>query len=70
MRRGSYIVNTARAEIVVRDAIVAALRVRTARRLCGRCLVSAAARGRPPVAHNAKQCDDAARLGHFALGPG
>ena len=43
MKRGSYIVNTARGAIMDRDAVVACLGIRTASRVRRRCVVSAAA---------------------------
>ena len=42
MKRGAYLVNTARGKICDRDAVVRALRERPARGLCGRRLVPAA----------------------------
>ena len=42
MKRGAYLVNTARGKICDRDAIVRGAGERAARRLCRRCLVPAA----------------------------
>src|SRR5271155_4257317 len=61
MKRGAYLVNTARGRICDRDAVVRA-RKRPARRLCWRRLVPAARAERSPVAHNAAPRHDAA---HF-----
>jgi hypothetical protein len=47
MKRGAYLVNTARAKLVDRDVIV------KARGLCWRCLVSAARAERSSLAHHA-----------------
>ena len=70
MKRGAYIVNTARGKIVDRDAIVAALEIGTARGLRRRRLVPAAALGGAPVAVDAPPRDDPAHLGHQPLGAG
>ena len=53
MRRGSYVVNTARGAIMDRDAVVRALESGQLGRVRGRCLVPAAAAGGPPLANNA-----------------
>ncbi len=58
MKRGAYIVNTARALD------------RPASRLRRGCVVSAAAAPGPPVAHHAPPRHDAAHLGHQPLGAG
>ena len=68
MKRGSYIVNTARGKIVDRDAVVRALGERSARGLCRRCLVSAARAEGSSLAHHAASRHDAPCLGHHALG--
>jgi formate dehydrogenase len=70
MKRGSYIVNTARAKIVDRDAVVRALESAPARGLCERCLVSPAAGQGSSLAHNAASRHDPAYLWKLALGPG
>ena len=53
MKRGAYLVNTARGKICDRDAIVRALEERTARRLRRRRLVPAARAERSSVADHA-----------------
>ena len=70
MKRGAYLVNTARGKICDRDAVVRGVRDRPARRLRRRRLVSPAAARGPPVADDAPPRHDAAHLGHQPLGPG
>ena len=70
MKRGAYIVNTARGKICDRDAIVRALDERPARRVRRRCLVPAAAGEGPPVATHAAPRHDAAHLGVVTVRPG
>ena len=70
MKRGAYIVNTARGKICDRDAIVRALEERPTGRLRGRRLVPAAAAEGPSLADDAAPRHDAAHFGHVALGPG
>ena len=70
MKRGAYIVNTARGKICDRDAIVRALESRPARRLRGRRLVPAAGAAGPSVADDAPPRHDPAHLGHQPLGAG
>jgi formate dehydrogenase len=60
MKRGAYLINTARGKIVDRDAVDRSLR---AGHLAGYA-------GRPPVAHHAEQRDDPAHVRLIALGPG
>ena len=69
MKRGSYIVNTARAELCDRDAIVRALEGGP-RRVCRGRLVPAAAAEGPPLAIDAPPRHDAARVGNDPFGPG
>ena len=69
MKRGAYLINTARGKICDRDAIVRALK-RAARGLRGRRLVPAAAAERSSVADDATPRHDAAHLRHDALGAG
>ena len=64
MKRGAYLVNTARGKIADRDAVARALRDGPARRLRGRRLVPAAGAAGPSVADDAAQRDDAAHLRH------
>ena len=70
MKRGAYIVNTARGKICDRDAIVAGAGERPARRLCRRCVVPAAGAEGPSVAHHAASRHDPAYLRHVALRAG
>lgn len=69
MRRGSYIVNTARAEETDHKAIVAALEAASSPATPATCGSTAAATG-SPVAHHAQSCDDAAHLGLQPVGAG
>ena len=66
MKRGAYLVNTARGKICDRDAVARALRERAARRLRGRRLVPAAGAAGPPLADDAAPRHDAAHLGRRA----
>ena len=70
MRRGSYIVNTARAEICVRDAIVAALKSGQLAGYAGDVWYPQPPPPDHPWRSDAAQRDDAARLGNHAVGPG
>ncbi len=70
MKRGAYLVNTARGKICDRDAIVRALGKRATRRLCRRRVVSAASPAGPPVAHHAAPRHDAPHLRLQPLRPG
>ena len=70
MKRGSYIVNTARGKICNREAIVQGAGERPTGRLCRRRVVSAAGAQRPPVARHAQPRHDAAHVGHVAVGAG
>ena len=70
MKRGSYLVNTARGKICDRDAVVRGARERPARRVRRRRLVPPAAAQRPPVAVHAASRDDAAHFGHVVVGAG
>ena len=70
MKRGTYLVNTARGKICDRDAVVRALERRATRRLRGRRLVSPAGTAGPPVADHAPRGHDTSRLGHVIVGPG
>ena len=64
MKRGSYIVNTARGKICRPRCHRARAGERTACRLCRRCLVPAAAAQGPSLAHHAASRHDAAYLRH------
>ena len=70
MKRGAYLVNTARGKICDRDAVARALESRPARGLRGRRLVPAAGTPGPPVADDAAPRHDPARLGYQPVGPG
>ena len=70
MKRGAYLVNTARGKICDRDAIVRALESGPARRLCRRRLVPAAGARGPSVADHAASRHDAAYFGLLAVGAG
>ncbi len=70
MKRGAYLVNTARGKICDADAVARAVRERPAGGLCGRRLVPAAGPGRPPVAYDAAQRDDAAHVRDDPVGAG
>ena len=65
MKRGAYLVNTARGKICDRDAIVRALGERPACRICRRRLVPAAGAEGSPVADDAPSRHDAPYLGHI-----
>ncbi len=71
MKRGAYLVNTARGKICDRDAVARGVRVRATGGLRRRRLVPAARAAGSPLAHDAASRDDAARLGHepFRAGP-
>ena len=70
MRRGSYIVNTARAEICVRDAVVAALKSGQLAGYAGDVWYPQPPPADHPWRTHAERRHDAARLGHHAVGPG
>ena len=69
MKRGAYIVNTARGKICDRDAIARALRERTTCGLRRRRLVSPARPAGSSVADDAAPRHDSAQLRHEPLGP-
>ncbi len=66
MKRGAYLVNTARGKIANRDAVAAALESGPARRLCRRRLVPAAGAAGPCLADDAASRHDSAHFGHLA----
>src|SRR6202041_2249620 len=70
MKRGAYLVNTARGKICDRDAVVRALKSRATCWLRGRRLVSAATNERSPLAYHAPPRDDAAHIGDIIISPG
>ena len=70
MKRGAYLVNTARGKICDRDAVVRALESGQLAGLRGRRLVPAAGAAGPPVADDAAPRHDAAHLGHEPLRAG
>ncbi len=70
MKRGAYLVNTARGKICDRDAIVRALESGQLAGLRGRRLVPAARAAGPPLAHDAAPRHDPAHLRLVAVGPG
>ena len=70
MKRGAYLVNTARGKIADRDAVAAALALGPAGGLCRRRLVPAAGAAGPSLADHAASRHDAAHFGHLALGAG
>jgi hypothetical protein len=69
MKRGAYLVNTARGKICDRDAIVRALESGQLAGYAGR-LVPAAGAERPSVAHDAPPRHDAAYFRDLAFGAG
>ncbi len=70
MKRGSYLVNTARGKIVDRDAVVRALESGQLAGYAGDVWFPQPAAPRPSLAHHAPSRHDPARVGHLALGPG
>ncbi len=70
MKRGAYLINTARGKICDRDAVARRLRERPAGRLRRRRLVPAAGAAGPPLALDAPPRHDPAHLRHQPLGPG
>ena len=68
MKRGAYLINTARGKICDRDAIVRASRKRPTRRIRRRRLVSATGAAGPSLADHASSWHDAARFGHQPVG--
>ena len=70
MKRGAYIVNTARGKIADRDAIVRALESGQLAGYAGRRLVPSARPSGPPVADHAAPRHDAAHLRHLPVGAG
>ena len=58
MKRGAFLVNTARGKICDRDAVARALEKRPAGRLCGGRVVSAARAERPPLENHAASRHD------------
>ena len=69
MKRGSYIVNTARGKICDRDAIVRALESGQLAGYAGDVWFPQPA-PRPPLAHDAPSRHDAARIRNVTVGPG
>ena len=70
MKRGSYIVNTARGKICDRDAVVRALESGQLAGYAGDVWFPAAAAQRSSMADDAQPRDDAAHVRHLSLGAG
>ena len=70
MKRGAYLINTARAKIADRDAIVRALESGQLAGYAGDVWYPAARAGRPPLADHAAPRHDAAHLRLLAVRPG
>ena len=70
MKRGAYLVNTARGKICDRDADRPGAGERAARRLRRRRLVPATGAARSPLADHAAPWDDAAHFGNEPVGAG
>ena len=68
MKRGTYLVNTARGRICDRDAVVRALEAGQIAGICRRCLVPSTGTLGSPMENNAPRGDDAAHLGDFPVG--
>ena len=70
MKRGAYLINTARGKICDRDAVVRALESGQLAGYAGDVMVSTAAAKGSPLAHNAQPRHDAAYLRDQPLGAG
>ena len=70
MKRGAYLINTARGKICDRDAIVRALESGQLAGYAGDVWFPQPAPERSPVADDAPPWDDAAYFGHESLGAG
>ena len=70
MKRGAYLINTARGKICDRDAIVRALESGQLAGYAGRRVVPPAGTERSPVAHHAASWHDPAHLRHVAVSAG
>ncbi len=70
MKRGAYLVNTARGQNLRSRRHCPRPRKRPARRLRRRCLVPPTRAPRPPVAHDAASRHDAVYFGNVAFGAG
>ena len=70
MKRGSYLVNTARGKIVDRDAVVRALESGQLAGYAGDVWFPQPRAEGPSLAHHAASRHDPARVGHLAVGPG
>ena len=70
MKRGAYLVNTARGKICDRDAVVRALETGQLAGYAGDVWFPQPAPAGPPVAHDAAPRHDAAHVGHEPLGAG
>ncbi len=70
MKRGAYLINTARGKICDRDAVVRALESGQTGGVRRRRLVPAAGTTGSPLAHDATSRHDSTHLGHESLGPG